>query len=397
MMSTYARHLCILAHTADRGCRASIGLRSRHALLLAITVYLYLAVTVLGQTTDAANTENANKSWTATTELRTNHVNPTRIITRHSENGNRTLDKQSVQRLGRDGHYEAYQDVEKETVQVDATVVRTTTRTFGRDVNGEKSLVQVTEEEKHSVPGGDSNVVRITFDPDVNGELKAVQREIVETKKIGKDAEETNTTVMLPSINGGLAAAYKSRELRRVGAGGTLESEKTTLLPDGEGRWQVVETQKNSTRHEGNDRTTEQHISRLDSVGKLGEVSRVVSKESESNSSEKQTTVETYSVDVPGTSQDGSLHLVQRTTSKQRFSSTGAQVTEQKGEQINRDDPNAGLRVSLLVNDTTQPGPSGVQATRTIRMRDANGNFEVVSVDTTKSDQVPTIDIEHKR
>ena len=57
--------------------------------------------------------------------------------------------------------------------------------------------MQVTEEEKHILPGDDSNIVRVTYNPDVNGRLQPVQREIVETKKIGKDLEETNTTVML--------------------------------------------------------------------------------------------------------------------------------------------------------------------------------------------------------
>ena len=70
--------------------------------------------------------------------------------------------KQSLQRRGADGHFEAYQDVEKETAQLDATSVRTITRTFGRDANGAKTLVQVTEEEKHTLPGGDSNIVRTT-------------------------------------------------------------------------------------------------------------------------------------------------------------------------------------------------------------------------------------------
>ena len=396
-MNPYTECVCIAGHPANHGCCASTGLRSRAVLLLAVAVYFCLGLTAFAQTTEPTKNDDRSKSWTTTTDVRTNHVNPTRMIESHSENGNRTLDKQSVQILGRDGHYEAYQDIEKETVQVDASTVRTTTRSFGRDVNGEKSLVQVTEEEKHTVPGGDSNIVRITSDTDVNGKLKPVQREIVATKRIGRDSEETNTTVMLPSINGGLAPAYKSREVRKQHADGTVESEKTTLLPDGAGRWQVTEIRKDTTRQEANERTTEKHISRLDSAGKLGEVSRVVSKESESTAGEKRNVVETYSIEIPGTSQDGSLHLVQRTTSKQRSSSTGEQVSEQEVEQTNRDDPNSGLRVSVLVNGTMQRGPSGVQAAHTIRMRDANGNFEVVSVDTTKSDRVPTIQVEQKR
>ena len=34
---------------------------------------------------------------------------------------------------------------------MDATTVRTTTRAFALDANGEKTLVQVTEEEKHTL------------------------------------------------------------------------------------------------------------------------------------------------------------------------------------------------------------------------------------------------------
>ncbi|MFZ3371143.1 MAG: hypothetical protein WA239_28815, partial [Candidatus Sulfotelmatobacter sp.] len=101
---------------------------------------------------------------------------PVRIIESHSQNGNRTLDKRSVEIRGTDGHFEPYQDVERETLTVDASTVRTTMRTFARDVNGVKALVQLTEEEKHILAGGDSNVIRVTSNPDVNGRIQPVQR-----------------------------------------------------------------------------------------------------------------------------------------------------------------------------------------------------------------------------
>jgi hypothetical protein len=41
-----------------------------------------------------------------------------------------------------------------------------------------------------------------------------------------------------------------------------------------------------------------------------------------------------------------------------------------------------------------RPGPSGARATQTIRMRDVNGSFEVVEVDTTTTDSVPTIQVQ---
>ena len=67
--------------------------------------------------------------------------------------------------------------------------------------------------------------------------------------------------------------------------------------------------------------------------------------------------------------------------------------TEQQVEKPNPGDPGSGLRVTTLSTDTVRPGPSGAQATRTIRVLDANGSFEVVAVDTTKSDNIHAIQV----
>src|SRR5215470_13564005 len=206
---------------------------------------------LLAQTSDSRATDQSSKSWTTTTDLRSDDLLPNRIpvciIESHSRKGNRTIDKRSIEIKGVDGRLVPYQEIETEALQVDVATVRTTIRTFGRDLNGAKSLIQATEEEKHSAPGGDSNVLRITSNPDVNGKLQPVQREMVETKTINKDVEETNTTVMLPNINGGLAPAFKTHELRKRRADGTTESQKTTLLPDGAGKWVVNETRQVTT------------------------------------------------------------------------------------------------------------------------------------------------------
>ena len=360
--------------------------------------YTCFALNLFAQTSDSRMPAEPNKTSTAITDSKSDNSTPTRVPTRiiesHSQNGNQTLDKRSVQIRNSDGHFEPYQEIEKETLQVDATTVRTTIRTFGRDVNGRRALVQVTEEERHGLPGGDSYVVRITSNPDVNGRLQPVQREVAETKVVGKNTGETNTTVMLPSPNGGLAPAFRTHEVRKEGANHTVESEQTTLLSDVNGNWQVSEIRKDVTRQEMNHRIREERVSRLDAEGKLGEVSRVVSEESESAVGDKRNLVETYSVDVPGATRDGSLHLVERATTAQRTSTSDERVTEETVEQTNPGDPGAGLRVSILVNDTSIPGPSGEQSTLTIRARDSNGNLGVVDVDTTKSDEVVTIQLQ---
>ena len=126
----------------------------------------------------------------------------------------------------------------------------------------------------------------------------------------------------------------KVQERRQRVANDTVESQQTTLLPDGAGNWQVSEIRQAITTKNGSTKgsSTDERISRRDAEGKLGQVSRTVRSESESSPGEKRDTVETYSVDVPGSAGDGSLHLVERAITAQRTGSTGQQTTEQQVE-----------------------------------------------------------------
>jgi hypothetical protein len=385
---------CVGRELTYGGLRASSAIRLVHLLLIAIGTCSCFALRLLAQTADSRTADDPTKSWTATTDVKGNNLNPARIIESHSQNGNQTVDNRSVEIRGVYGYLEPYQDIERETLQLDATTVRTISRTFGRDVNGSKTLVRVTEEERHTLPEGDSNTVRITSIADLNGTLQPVRREIVEAKKIGSDMEETNTTVMLPSINGGFAPAMKTHELQKPGANGTIESQTTMLLLDGAENWRAREIRQRAITPGGNNRNTEEHVFRRDAEGKLSEFSHVVSKESESASGETRNTVEIYSLDTPGATPDGSLHLVERSTGIHRTSVTGEQITEKQVDQVNPGDPSSGLRVSVLVDGRMVPGPSGEQSTVTIRERDSSGNFGIVSVETTKSDRIPTIQVQ---
>src|SRR6202167_838584 len=324
---------------SDGRLRPSRAAHLSQLVVLATGAYFCSGLGLWAQTSESQSGD-AIKYWTATTESQGDQVYPTRTVESHTQSGNRTVDKQSVQRRDSDGHFEPYQDIEKETVQVDATTVRTTTRTFGRNLDGSSKLLQVTEEEKQILPGGDSNLVRTTSKPDGRGNLQPVRRQIEETKKSGKDVEETKTTVMLPSVSGDLAPVTKVQEVRKQGANDTVESQKTTLFPDGAGNWQVGEIRQVTTTPEGkNHSTTEQRVSRADSEGKLNQVSRTVSKESESAPGEKRDTVETHSVYVPGSAGDGSLHLVERAPTVQHTSPIGQQTTEQQVEKPDPGDP----------------------------------------------------------
>jgi hypothetical protein len=337
---------------------------------------------------------DANESWTVTRELHIENVLPTRTLESHVQDGNRSVDKQSVERLGFDGHFEPYQDIETESVQVNSTTVRTITRIFVRDGAGASALLQTTEEEGRTLPSGESRTERVVSAPDSDGRLQPTRREISQTKKITRDVEETKTTVMLPSITGGLAPAMQIEE-RQQRTGNNTEFKKTVQWLDaGSREWQVSEVQQRSTKEEGNSRTTEERVSRPDYEGKLSDFSRTVSKESESPSGGKQSTVDNYSVDMLGAPRDGSLHLVQRVTATETTGPSGQQTAVQKVEEPNPGDPSAGLRVTSLISDKVSSGPSGAQATRTVQVRNGGGEFEVMWVDTAKSDNIHAIQVQ---
>jgi hypothetical protein len=358
-------------------------------------VLLHLPLSFLSAQTPYTEAGDANQSSTATTESQSANTNPTRTTESHSQSRNRTVDSQNVERVGPNGNYEPYFETEKESVQVTPTTTRTVVRTFGRDGSGQKILTQVTEEERQSLPGGNEKLVRVTSNPSLDGRLQVVRREIADTKKTSPDAQETKTTVFLSDGSGGMVPSMQIQERQKTGSDHTVNLQKSTLLLDGAGNWQVNELKESTVKENGKQRITDERISRPGSDGKLVVVSSSVGRQSETPSGEKRNTVETYSTDIPGSTPDGKLHLSQRVTTLSRLRPDGGKQTEQQIEQPNAGDPNAGLRVTVKTLDIAQPGPSGIRATRTIQVPDSTGSFGVVSVDNTKSDksQPVTVDI----
>jgi hypothetical protein len=358
--------------------------------LFALPLYLCSAGAVVAQTSDS-QAGDSTQSWTATTDSTADSSNPMRTSQSHTQTGDRTMDVQHIQTRGPDGKFAPYQDIETETVKVSATVTRTTTRTYVQDGNGTKTLFQVSEEEKQALPGGDSKSIRTSSNPDANGNLQLARREIQETRKTGPDEHNTKTTVLL-NINGSMAPATEVQE-HQIRSGDTVEINKTTLLPDGTGKWEVSEVRQTTVKDDGKIRRTEEQVSRPDSDGKLSEVTRTVAKESVDGPGEKQHSQETYSVDVPGMGRESSVHLVQRVATSQHTNSDGQQ-TITVTEQPNPGNPGDSLRVIRENTDTVRSGPSGTQAVRTIQMRDGSWSLGEVFVDMTKSNNTNAIEVQ---
>jgi hypothetical protein len=225
--------------------------------------------------------------------------------------------------------------------------------------------------------------VRATKNPDLEGHLSIVQREVSDTKKTGPDDQETKTTVFRPDASGNLAPSMQTIERKKRSSEHATDVQKSTLLLDGSGSWQVHELKQSTITESGKDRTTEERVSQPGFDGKLSVSSSTTSKESETDTGERHNLVETYSTNVPGATTDGSLHLSQRVTTVRRTHPDGSQSSVQQVQQTNPGAPSAGLQVIQVVSTDE----SGKEQTRTIWAPDGGGNLQVVSVETKKSDQ----------
>jgi hypothetical protein len=323
---------------------------------------------------------SGDESWSTTKENSAQNVNPSRTTESHTKSGNRTVDKQKLEVLGPNGRYQPFSETETETIQVDATTTKTVVRTYQWNGNGQRVLAQVTEENSRTTTRGDTRVERKTSNADVNGNLQVARREVEDTKKVSPGVEETKTTVYRADSYGGFTQSEQTKELKTQGADNTVAVKKTTLVPDGNGSWKVNDVTEKTTTDNGKSCTTDERVSRPDLNGRLQESSRTVSKEAETPTGEKRSTVESY---------DGANQLNKRVTKIQKKGSAG-EVTEEQIEQPNLGNPSDGARVTGRTKYVVQYAGPGTQATKTVEVRDANGNFHTVSSDTKKSTQPAT-------
>jgi hypothetical protein len=335
-----------------------------------------------------AQPNNSNGSWTAATQTSLANTSPTRTTESHVKSGNQTVDRQIVEALGSNGRYQPSGETETETVQVNASTTRTVVRTYSWDVNGQRNLEQITEEEARGSANGDVHLIRTTSNTDGNGNLRVAQREVADISKTSPDVQETKTTTYLPNGNGDLTASLQTRELQKRSADRKIEVKKTLLQPDSSGNWQVAELKESTIREDNKSRSSEERISRPDSDGGFSESSRTVGKETENAAGEKSTTVETYYTNAPGVAADGGLLLNSQETIVQKTDS-GGKATEQQRKQPNPNDPNGSPQVTTKTKYIVRYAASGTDETKTIQESDINGAFNVVSVEARKSDQTP--------
>jgi hypothetical protein len=348
--------------------------------LLSAALCLATAVCVHAQ----SQQQTGDESWSTTKESSALNVNSSRTTESHTKSGNRTVDKQRLEALSPNGGYQPLAETETETIQVNDTTTRTVVRTYQWNANGQRTLTQMTEEDSRIAANGNAHIERKTSAADVNGSFQVIQREVADTKKISSGVEETKTTVYKRDSYGGLAQTEQRQEVKTQGPDDSVAVKKTSLVPDGNGSWRVSGVAEKTIKNDGNNRTTEERVSSPDVNGNLNENLRTVSKENDTDSGEKRSIVETY---------DGGTQLSKR-VSTTRKKDSGGEVTEEQVEQPNAGNPSDGTRVTSRTKYVVKYASSGsqqtTQKTTTSEIRDANGNFKVVSADTQKSTQPPS-------
>ena len=344
-----------------------------------------------------AQGSSGTQSWTAGSQQGSpgEAVNPTRTNETHTEADGRVVDRTSVETLGPDGRYVPYSDTEKESRRINDTTVRNIERTFGRDSDGHRTLIQERQEESRSLPGGEQKVTRTISNPDANGGLQVVQRELEDSKQLSPGVRLTNTTVLTPDGDGGFSAAVQTEQRETKSSDGTVESKKSTLLSDGTGGWKLSEVRESMTKQDGPVRSKDERVLRPDSTGNLAVVEHTVNKQAQTGAEERRDTTETYSTNVPGVAGDGSLQLVQRETTIQRTTFGGAQSTVQQIEQPRPGDLSDDLHVTQEAIDIVRPGGSGTtDQSHIILTPDSDGRLGQVWIDTGKTDNSSAIKVD---
>jgi hypothetical protein len=213
--------------------------------------------------------------------------------------------------------------------------------------------------------------------------LQIAKREIEDSKPISSSARETKTTVLSPDANGGLVPTMQTQEVETRRDKATIESRKSTSLPDGNGKWQVSEVREAVLKEQnGKFVSKDERVLQPDAEGKLALKEHTITKEAETGPGEKRQTVETHSANIPGTAGDGTLRLNQRITTVRRVGRDGGQTTEEQVEQSNLAAPSDGLRTTQKTIDIVRPGAAGkADEKRTIESLNTNGDVGVVWVD----------------
>jgi len=161
-----------------------------------------------------------------------------------------------------------------------------------------------------------------------------------------------------------------------------IETKKETLFPDFQGGWQTYEVREQTVRGVSDERITDERLSRRDFRGNVSPVSEFITKDTNVDGRASSTT-QTYSVDLPGSARDSTLHPLESSVMVQR-TEVGRIATA--AEIVQPDTVEKGSNTVVKTTDIVVKGSSGSEETITVTAHYPDGYPSVVSVETRKTE-----------
>ncbi len=303
-------------------------------------------------------------------------LNPARVTQTKRQDNGRKIEAQTVEAPSANGSYQAIQETEQETIQVDTNTVRVVQRWFSP---GNHQPFQMIEEERRTEPGGGVSVVRTTSMLDLSGRWQVQERDLEETTSTAPDTTQTRMTV-LAIVGGGLAPVVKSEKTEHR-SGDSVEVQQRLLTPDGRGGFQVFEERQSVTTKTKDGRSTDEKTYRDNGRGQMMVIEQTVSSEWQHGEKPSGKVSQMYSIYVPGRGADERLHLVQQRSLSTTAGPGGDTHNEEQILQVNPGAPEDGLRTTSIVIEVAKPvGKVRTDTHKEIRALDASGNLPIIWV-----------------
>lgn len=215
-------------------------------------------------------------------------------------------------------------EIEREQVRLDPQTTRIVSRTFSTSANGERRLIETTEEEIKKTGEGAMSAVRTTSRPDVNGRMRIESKETQEVAPSSADTYRIVKTVLLPGINGALVEKENVQQIERRKGDSLVEIDRVRYEPGADGRWNAVDRRVSRNQLGKDQLQTDEQVYRYDVNNKLSLTQQVRVSESSDTSGQKRLESETFDIGM-----NGKLQLSSRSTMVQKdLGRQGREVSE---------------------------------------------------------------------
>ena len=191
------------------------------------------------------------------------------------------------------------QRIEERVLRDDASgkVLERTIRNYDMQGNPTTPVKETIEEQKR--PDGSSTTIATTYRGDINGRMQLAEKSVTELHKSGSE-ERSEKVVQRPTINGSLDTVEKQDQVKVIQPNG-YRQEATTYRRNGSGGFYTAVRTVTDHAQQGSDSSDNTVEYEANPAGTLAMHSQTVTKTVTAANGSKDSVVDIYSVNVPGT------------------------------------------------------------------------------------------------